>query len=64
MMGYIILFFLVGPVILGVGNLVIGPIFNKQTPFRVQARSFVVGSIDLLNHSAIIGYFLLLQGKL
>lgn len=29
MMGYIILFFLVGLVILGVGNLVIGFIFNK-----------------------------------
>ncbi len=48
MMGYIILFFLAGPVILGVGNLVIGPIFNKQTPFRVQVRSFVVGSMIYL----------------
>lgn len=47
-MGYIILFFLAGPVILGVGNLVIGPIFNKQTPFRVQVRSFVVGSMIYL----------------
>ncbi|HFV7403282.1 TPA: hypothetical protein ACH93S_001108 [Staphylococcus aureus] len=63
MMGYIILFFLAGPVILGVGNLVIGPIFNKQTPFRVQVRSFVVGSMIYLI-LAIIGYFLLLQGKI
>lgn len=55
-MGYIILFFLAGPVILGVGNLVIGPIFNKQTPFRVQVRSFVVGSMIYLI-LATIGYF-------
>ena len=61
-MGYIILFFLAGPVILGVGNLVIGPIFNKQTPFRVQVRSFVGSMIYLI--LATIGYFLLLQGKL
>lgn len=56
MMGYIILFFLAGPVILGVGNLVIGPIFNKQTPFHVQVRSFVVGSMIYLI-LATIGYF-------
>ncbi|WP_375294086.1 hypothetical protein, partial [Staphylococcus aureus] len=41
---------------LGVGNLVIGPIFNKQTPFRVQVRSFFVGSMIYLI-LAIIGYF-------
>ncbi|CYF26315.1 hypothetical protein [Staphylococcus aureus] len=63
MMGYIILFFLAGPVILGVGNLVIGPIFNKQTLFHVQVRSFVVGSMIYLI-LATIDYFLLLQGKL
>ncbi|XXS42211.1 hypothetical protein ACSE35_11985, partial [Staphylococcus aureus] len=56
MMGYIILFFLAGPVILGVGNLVIGPIFNKQTPFHVQVRSFVVGSMIYLI-LATIDYF-------
>ncbi|MCG7843340.1 hypothetical protein MI410_09150, partial [Staphylococcus epidermidis] len=27
-MGYIILFFIAGPVIIGVGNLILGPIFN------------------------------------
>ncbi|WP_256075444.1 hypothetical protein [Staphylococcus aureus] len=48
---------------LGVGNLVVGPIFNKQKPFRVQVRAFVVGSMIYLI-LAIIGYFLLLQGKL
>ncbi|WP_143120412.1 hypothetical protein [Staphylococcus aureus] len=60
---YSILFFLAGPVFLGVGNLVIGPIFKKPTPFHVQVRSFVVGSMIYLI-LATIGYFLLLQGKL
>ncbi|CAM4047396.1 hypothetical protein CD116_10165 [Staphylococcus schweitzeri] len=62
-MGYIILFFLAGPIILAIGNLVIGPIFNKQTPLRIQVRSFVVGSMIYII-LATIGYFLLLQGKL
>lgn len=44
-MGYIILFFLAGPVILGVGNLVIGPIFNKQTASKI----FCCWFNDLLN---------------
>lgn len=35
-MGYIILFFIAGPVIIGVGNLILGPIFNKRTPLHVQ----------------------------
>ena len=34
-MGYIILFFIAGPVIIGVGNLILGPIFNKRTPLHV-----------------------------
>lgn len=63
MMGYIILFFLAGPVILGVGNLVIGPIFNKQTPFRVQVKIFCCWFNDLLN-TRNNWLFLLLQGKL
>lgn len=49
MMGYIILFFLAGPVILGVGNLVIGPIFNKQTPFLRASKIFCCWFNDLLN---------------
>lgn len=62
-MGYIILFFIAGPIILGIGNLVLGPIFNKRTPFHVQLRSFIIGSIIYLI-LATIGYFFLLQGKL
>ena len=44
-MGYIILFFIAGPVIIGVGNLILGPIFNKRTPLHVQFRSFIIGSL-------------------
>ena len=43
-MGYIILFFIAGPVIIGVGNLILGPIFNKRTPLHVQFRSFIIDS--------------------
>ncbi|EHJ08128.1 hypothetical protein [Staphylococcus simiae] len=60
---YTILFFIAGPAILAVGNLIIGPIFNKQTPFHIQLRSFIIGSVIYLM-IATIGYFLLLQGKL
>lgn len=47
-MGYIILFFIAGPVIIGVGNLILGPIFNKRTPLHVQFRSFIIGSLVYL----------------
>ncbi|MBM6194446.1 MULTISPECIES: hypothetical protein [Staphylococcus] len=62
-MGYIILFFIAGPVIIGVGNLILGPIFNKRTPLHVQFRSFIIGSLVYL-FLATICYFLFLQGKL
>lgn len=62
-MFYTILFFLAGPLIIGIGNLILGPIFNKRVPFHVHVRSFVVGTVIYLI-LATIGYFLLLQGKL
>ena len=62
-MGYIILFFIAGPVIIGVGNLILGPIFNKRTPLHVQFRSFIIGSLVYLILGTIC-YFLFLQGKL
>ncbi|MBM0799724.1 hypothetical protein D0399_05310 [Staphylococcus epidermidis] len=62
-MGYIILFFIAGPVIIGVGNLILGPIFNKRTPLHVQFQSFIIGSLVYLI-LATICYFLFLQGKL
>ncbi|TAA92092.1 hypothetical protein DMB77_06750 [Staphylococcus saccharolyticus] len=55
--------FLAGPIIIGIGNLVLGPIFNKRTPFHVQVRSFIIGSMIYLI-LAFIDYFLLLQGRI
>lgn len=60
---YTIIFFIAGPLIIGIGNLILGPIFNKRVPFHVHVRSFVVGTVIYLI-LATIGYFLLLQGKL
>lgn len=60
---YTILFFIAGPLIIGIGNLILRPIFNKRVPFHVHVRSFVVGTVIYLI-LATIGYFLLLQGKL
>lgn len=62
-MFYTILFFIAGPLIIGIGNLILGPIFNKRVPFHVHVRSLVVGTVIYLI-LATIGYFLLLQGKL
>lgn len=62
-MFYTILFFIAGPLIIGIGNLILEPIFNKRVPFHVHVRSFVVGTVIYLI-LATIGYFLLLQGKL
>ena len=59
----LIIFFLAGPIIIGIGNLVLGPIFNKRIPFRVHIRSFMLGSMIYLI-LAFIAYFFLLQGKL
>gem|GEM_PF-339917 len=59
----LIIFFLAGPIIIGIGNLVLGPIFNKRIPFRVRIRSFMLGSMIYLI-LAFIAYFFLLQGKL
>ncbi|MDO0997957.1 hypothetical protein Q1L76_10765 [Staphylococcus hominis] len=59
----LIIFFLAGPIIIGIGNLVLGPIFNKCIPFRVRIRSFMLGSMIYLI-LAFIAYFFLLQGKL
>ena len=53
-MGYIILFFIAGPVII-VGNLILGPIFNKRTPLHVQFRSFIGSLVYLI--LATICYF-------
>lgn len=59
----IIIFFIAGPLIIGVGNLILGPIFNKKVPFKIQFRSFIVGSIIYLILASFVYYFLL-QGRI
>lgn len=62
MNGYLILFFLGGPIVLAIGNLVLGPIFNKKVPLKIQFRSFMVGSFVYL-FGALVLYFLVLQNQ-
>ncbi len=54
--------FLGGPIILAIGNLVLGPIFNKKVPLKIQFRSFMVGSFVYLL-GALVLYFLVLQNQ-
>ena len=44
MIGYILLFFVGGPLIFAIGNLVLGPLFNRRIPMRVHFRSFIVAT--------------------
>ncbi|PTF21143.1 hypothetical protein [Staphylococcus cohnii] len=60
MNGYLILFFLGGPIVLAIGNLVLGPIFNKKVPLKIQFRSFMVVKIVYL-FRALILYFLVIK---
>ena len=62
MNGYLILFFLGGPIVLTIGNLVLGPIFNKKVPLKIQFRSFMVGSLIYLL-GALALYYLILQNQ-
>ncbi|MFH4934629.1 hypothetical protein ABVB43_03985 [Staphylococcus cohnii] len=62
MNGYLVLFFLGGPIVLAIGNLVLGPIFNKKVPLKIQFRSFMVGSLVYLL-GALVLYFLVLQNQ-
>lgn len=62
MNGYLLIFFLGGPIILAIGNLVLGPIFNKKIPFKIQFRSFMVGTMVYLL-GAVALYYLVLQDR-
>ncbi|AVQ35444.1 hypothetical protein [Staphylococcus kloosii] len=55
----LILFFLAGPIILAIGNLILGPIFNKKIPFRIQMRSFIVSTIIYLICAGLLYHFFL-----
>ncbi|GEP79338.1 hypothetical protein [Staphylococcus carnosus] len=59
----IILFFLAGLIIIAIGNLVLGPIFNKKIPMNVRFRAFMIGSTIYLI-TAYLCYILVLKGKL
>ncbi|MCU5745225.1 hypothetical protein N9R04_00630 [Staphylococcus sp. SQ8-PEA] len=58
-MGYLLLFFLGGPVVLAIGNLVLGPIFNKKVPLRIHFRSFIVATAIYLICAGLFYYFIL-----
>lgn len=59
----IIIFFLAGPIIIGIGNLILGPLFNKHIPFKIRIRSFMLGTMIYIILD-FIAYFFLLQGRL
>ena len=59
MNGYLILFFLGGPIVLAIGNLVLGPIFNKKLPFHIHFRSFMVGTLVYLLAAPPLYFFVL-----
>lgn len=63
MNAYLLLFFLGGPLVLAIGNLILGPIFNRKIPFSIHLRSFIIATLLYLIGATIL-YFLLLQDKL
>lgn len=58
-----ILFFIVAPLIIVIGNLVLAPIFQRHIPFRVHMTSCIVGLL-LYSIVASLVYYFLLQGKI
>ncbi|WP_372514458.1 hypothetical protein [Staphylococcus felis] len=58
-----ILFFIVAPLIILFGNLVLAPKFQRHIPMRVHLTSAIIGVI-LYGIAAIIVYYFLLQGKI
>lgn len=59
----LLLFFLAGPLIIGVGNLLFAPIFNRRVPMNVRFRAFMIGSMIYLI-SAYLVYQFVLKGQL
>lgn len=50
----LILFFLAGPMIIGIGNLILAPIFNKRVPMNVRFREFMIGSMIYLISAYVV----------
>lgn len=59
----LLLFFLAGPLIIGVGNLILAPIFNRRVPMNVRFRAFMIGSMIYLI-SVYLVYQFVLKGQL
>ncbi|KFE41557.1 hypothetical protein MTQ94_04005 [Staphylococcus agnetis] len=58
-----ILFFIVAPLIIVFGNLVLAPKFQRHIPMRVHVTSCLIGLI-LYAIGATLAYYFLLQGKI
>lgn len=58
-----ILFFIVAPLIILIGNLGIAPRFQKHIPMRIHVLSAVTGLVVYAALASIVYYFFL-QGKI
>ncbi|MBI5975836.1 hypothetical protein [Staphylococcus canis] len=58
-----IMFFIVAPLIILFGNLVLAPRFQKHIPMHVHMKSALLG-IVLYGIAAVIVYYFFLQGKI
>lgn len=58
-----ILFFIVAPLIIVFGNLVLAPKFQRHIPMRVHVVSCLIGLV-LYAIAAVLAYYFLLQGKI
>lgn len=59
----LILFFIVAPLIIVFGNLVLAPKFQRHIPMRVHVTSCIIGLL-LYTVGAALAYYFLLQGKI
>ncbi|MCQ9300273.1 hypothetical protein [Staphylococcus hyicus] len=57
------LFFIVAPLIIVFGNLVLAPKFQRHIPMRVHVTSCIIGLL-LYTVGAALAYYFLLQGKI
>lgn len=58
-----ILFFIVAPLIILIGNLVVAPRFQKHIPMHIHVLSAVTGLVVYVALASIVYYFFL-QGKI
>lgn len=58
-----IVLFVVGPLIILCGNLILAPRFQKHIPMKVHIRSAIIGVVLYLL-GAVLVYYFFLQGKI